>query len=531
VHENAPQRPHSLLISIPKGISHSGILLSKFVKEINRAIVLNKHRLISIGDSLSQGFSNGCIFETDLSFPGFLAEALGGCDFHLPNFLGQGGLPLNIEALIRGLDDELGKNVDFTNLSDAAWHVFQMSNRVKRYWAGRLTDLSDPNQHTPYHNQAIWGATAADMGLLTERKCFDFMQGHKATLSALGLFPDHAMYITARRVLNPSFGNTFKDANVFDNLKWFSDNGGIENLTIWTGANNAIGAITKLQVAYSEEQDSFKPPWERDCTVFRPEHFRTEITMVAEMISKLNIDRIFVGTIPYITIPPISRGIQLSGDYKGGYFDYYTHYWVWDLDFNPEVHPCITREQAIELDLVIDAYNSIIVEIAKEYDWHLVDLGRMVNSIAYRRKEANVPHIFPPGLELALKNNPSTSYLVDEYGNAKLNTNYLKADEHGQIVQGGIFSLDGLHPTSIGYGLVAAMFHHEMNKAGVVFENDLDWDYIVKRDTLITNPPRLISDLRLILRIISVGIIDSLATMGYKYLSDVRKELLKIYGS
>lgn len=490
---------------------------------------MNKHRLVSIGDSLTQGFSNGCIFETDLSYPGFLSRALGCHDFQLPNFLGQGGLPLNIEALIRGLDQELGKNVDFSNLSDAAWYVFQMSNRVKRYWEGRMGDISQASQTTPFHNQAIWGATAGDLGILTDQACQGFMQNHKATLSALGLYPDHAMYITARRVLNPSFKPAFRNANVFENIKWFSDHGGIENLTIWMGANNAVGAVTKLEINYSEEKDSFLPPWERSCTVFRPEHFKTEMRLAAELISKLNIDRVFVGTIPYITIPPISRGVQLSGEHSGGYFDYYTHYWIWDLDFDPSVHPCLTRDQAIELDLIVDAYNAIIKDIAAEFDWHVVDLGNMVNSIAYRRKVANVPHIFPPGLSRALQNNPKTSYLLDDQLNPRLNTNYVRADNEGKLIQGGIFSLDGLHPTCIGYGLVASMFYHEMVKAGVVFEDELDWDRIVDRDTLITNPPRLLSDLRLILRIISVGIIDSLATMGYKYLSSVRSELMKLY--
>ena len=40
---------------------------------------------------------------------------------------------------------------------------------------------------------------------------------------------------------------------------------------------------------------------------------------------------------------------------------------------------------------------------------------------------------------------------------------------NGQRTAGGLFSLDGVHPTTIAYGLVAQEFVRVMEEAGVVF--------------------------------------------------------------
>jgi hypothetical protein len=69
--------------------------------------------------------------------------------------------------------------------------------------------------------------------------------------------------------------------------------------------------------------------------------------------------------------------------------------------------------------------------------------------------------------------------------------------------QGGIFSLDGIHPTTIGYGIMAQELIKIMQLAGVQFYQDngqprkgeikIDFDRLIKLDTLISNPPRNVS--------------------------------------
>src|SRR5262245_36928546 len=60
------------------------------------------HRLVTLGDSITHGFQSGAIFNTDISYPAIVAWELGWYDhFRRPQYNGFGGLPLNIEYLIR----------------------------------------------------------------------------------------------------------------------------------------------------------------------------------------------------------------------------------------------------------------------------------------------------------------------------------------------------------------------------------------------------------------------------------------------
>lgn len=60
------------------------------------------HRLVAIGDSLTHGFQSGSVFHTDISYPAIIAYELGWLDkFSYPRYPGYGGLPVNMELLLR----------------------------------------------------------------------------------------------------------------------------------------------------------------------------------------------------------------------------------------------------------------------------------------------------------------------------------------------------------------------------------------------------------------------------------------------
>ena len=116
-----------------------------------------KHKLVVIGDSLSQGFNNGGIYRTDINFPSFIARCFEPAPrFDQPNFTAQAGIPINLEVLIRGLSEEFGSEIDWREYIPAANHTFRTLKRIKKYWEGGMKNLK-VNQLTPYHNQAIWG--------------------------------------------------------------------------------------------------------------------------------------------------------------------------------------------------------------------------------------------------------------------------------------------------------------------------------------------------------------------------------------
>src|SRR5262249_44991817 len=65
-----------------------------------------RHQLVTIGDSLTHGMSSGAVFHTGLSWPALAARSLG-ADLLVPTYGGPlDGLPLNLEKLLRDLQDK-----------------------------------------------------------------------------------------------------------------------------------------------------------------------------------------------------------------------------------------------------------------------------------------------------------------------------------------------------------------------------------------------------------------------------------------
>jgi len=477
-----------------------------------------------MGDSLAQGFKNGGIYRTDLSFPSILSRAMGE-DVHmeLPSFSAQAGIPINMEILIRGLEEKLGDEINLLNSVQAGHHVYSTLKRIKSYWEGQRISLKNEDQRSPYHNQAIWGFSISDTWLLNEKFCREYIRNNKTQYSVFSVLPDQAMYTTARLVLNPAFEKKYENHSQIENLFELSDDGGIENLIACIGHNNVVGAVTKLKIEFSEESDLNAPFNARKCTVFRPEHFEQELRTLYEKISKMNVKRVFVPTIPYVTIPPAIRGVNndLSAP-RDGYFDYYARFWIWDDDFNPEKHPYLTRDDAIKLDEIVDQYNHTIKLLADEFGFVVVPIARYVQAAARRRHMPDTISPFPDGFVKALKKNPKTEFMVNENGEPNITTDYLRINkETGKIEKGGIFSLDGLHPSTIGYGLIANIYKMSMEKHGVKFDREIDWDFIIENETLITDPPKLMHNLRLLLRFLAVGRQEKLMMFGKGLLQEL----------
>src|SRR4249919_451492 len=92
-----------------------------------------KHRLVTIGDSLTHGFMSAAIFRTDLSWPAIIAHELGlvldpapgaasGSEFRYPHYEppgGPGGLPFDLERVVRAFERRFGANLDFSEIVPA----------------------------------------------------------------------------------------------------------------------------------------------------------------------------------------------------------------------------------------------------------------------------------------------------------------------------------------------------------------------------------------------------------------------------
>jgi len=147
------------------------------------------------------------------------------------------------------------------------------------------------------------------------------------------------------------------------------------------------------------------------------------------------------------------------------YFPQYTRPWIRDEDFDPTSDPNLTEDDARAVDSAIDAYNRMIIDsvaAARQggLDWYLFDLGGFLDRLASRRYLSDpaarpdwwTHYPLPP--ELASLDPANTRFF---------------ASGPGGRTDGGLFSLDGIHRTTIGYGLIAHEVIAIMNRAQVEF--------------------------------------------------------------
>jgi hypothetical protein len=137
-------------------------------------------------------------------------------------------------------------------------------------------------------------------------------------------------------------------------------------------------------------------------------------------------------------------------------------------------------------------------------DWYLFETAGLLDRLAVRRyledptarpswwNEVGGQYPMPPELQ-ALSPVPDSRFFI--------------SNSTGQRVQGGLFSLDGIHPTTIGYGILAQEFIKVMELAGVKFYGPtgstslpkpvkLDFKRLIALDTLISKPPRTVASVR-----------------------------------
>jgi len=74
-----------------------------------------------------------------------------------------------------------------------------------------------------------------------------------------------------------------------------------------------------------------------------------------------------------------------------------------------------------------------------------------------------------------------------------LNIRFFEIEANGKLKNGGLIALDGVHPTTCGYAIVAHEFIQVM-KAQNPDIKDIDFDEIRRWDSLVSNPPFTLND-------------------------------------
>ena len=478
-----------------------------------------RHRLVTIGDSLTQGFQSGAIFNPKLSYPGIIAREMGWNQLRYPIYEGPGnGLPINLEHLVRQIENKLGETIDWWEFPSFLSLVRNYLDEVEDYWErGAGSIPPDPNGKIN-HNLAVYGWDLRNTLSGTAQTCQRVLDENPAKDDYLRQVVEYHNERAAIRVLNTARdirGNALTPLQAAAALSQVGtaetlDGDGIETLIILIGSNNALGSILTFNVKWTAEGYDDMAVNDR-YTVWRPIHFKAELDKLVTEVKKIRARHVIWGTVPHVTIAPFARGV--NKDTQGNkaqpgsrYFPFYTLPWISADDFDPKKHPKITGPEARAIDCAIDQYNDYITDVVRQgrsegKDWYLFETAALLDRLASRRyiedpdarpdwwDKVGGQYQLPPELQALSPVPDSRFYTSGPQGRTS----------------GGLFSLDGIHPTTIGYGIMAQEFIKVMQLAGVKFygsdgkterqgEVKVDFNRLIAEDTLISNPPKSLSN-------------------------------------
>jgi hypothetical protein len=478
-----------------------------------------RHRLVTIGDSLTQGFQSGAIFNTKLSYPGIIAREMGWNQFHYPTYEGPGnGLPLNLEHLARQIENKLGDTIDWWEFPSFLSLVRNYLDEVEDYWERGPGSIPPDPSGKINHNLAVYGWDLRNTLSRTAQTCQRILDENPAKDDYLRQVVEYHNERAAIEVLNTARdiqGNALTPLQAAAALSQVGttetlDGDGIETLIILIGSNNALGSILTFNVQWTAEGYDDMAINDR-YTVWRPIHFKAELDKLVTEVKKIRARHVIWGTVPHVTIAPFARGV--NKDTQGNkaqpgsrYFPYYTLPWISADDFDPKKHPKITGPEARAIDCAIDQYNDYITDVVRQgrtegRDWYVFETAGLLDRLASRRyiedpearpdwwDKVGGEYQLPPALQ-ALSPVPDSRFY--------------RSGPQGRT-SGGLFSLDGIHPTTIGYGIMAQELIKIMQLAGVKFygsdgkterlgEVKVDFNRLIAEDTLISNPPRSLSN-------------------------------------
>jgi hypothetical protein len=487
-------------------------------------------RLFTIGDSISQGFMSLAAARTELSFSTLIARCLGelpGVNYAVP-FWGAGGIPLNIERILRNLQRHYGSDIKGPlEWAAAVVSINQMLDEVEDYYERGPGNIALPQAGTTpwFPNVSVAGFTIADAWLVTPEWCHDRIASTESEVALFseardGFFalPNRRFERTAHAVLNPSRDPRFNEFSALEWLKFHverEDGDGVENVILWLGPNNALGTVVRLKVedtgkAADWQQIRTKVEERNKYNLWSEEHFGEEYEELLTRVNKILTAstatrkkcRVFVGTVPAVTIAPLAKGVGEPSEEddpfgvlpKARYYQYYT-YVLFDIDYARRSHR-LTRDEALMIDRRIAKYNETIKSLVQKFnsankevnagvEYVVVDIAKQLLQLAFRRNNGQPTYKLPEPLKKR----------AEAMRRPEPNTIYYHADRQSVMLQGGIFSLDGVHPSAIGQGLLAHEFIKCMREAGVDVPGDLDWSAIVASDSLFTNPIALMPEL------------------------------------
>lgn len=488
-------------------------------------------KLFTIGDSISQGFMSGAAARTDLAYSTIIANELGINNYNFPEWP-KDGLPFNLETIFRRLQKRLGEDISGIFEWPIAINIINYYlDEIEDYYERGEGSLGKSVGSKPFHNVSVRGFDLSNSWQVKPSTCREIISQSKSNGDNFFGMVNESFLRTAHKVLQSGSPKN-KDFSQLDWLNHHHQTEGVENVILWLGANNALGTVLDLKINQTSQDGtafkngieslSYKTRTDKKWNLWHPGDFRIEYDfMMDKVISMLennphNADyKVFIATIPLVTVCPLIKSVEKYGrneltvkewevdpnnpcpmnlsqlseprEHDLSYGKYYP-YFIFEDNFDITLNH-LNQQEVYHIDNFIRKYNRIIQEaVAKANErigkprFYLVDIATEFNKMALKRNNYNPIYEFP-------------EYFSNCF--PKIDTRYYGVTREGVKKAGGLFSLDGVHPTAIGQGLIAFEFLKVMKKAGTYKGNPdkLDWKKIFDSDDLYNKPIKLLGEI------------------------------------
>ncbi|WP_017443645.1 hypothetical protein [Gayadomonas joobiniege] len=471
--------------------------------------------LVTLGDSVSQGFMSGAAASTHLSYSSVIAKTIGiaDADYHYLPYPEQLKLKWDIELLLRALESRYGTDIRGLEWPFAINHCAQLFDKSESFYERGQGRPSQPvklpktwQNFDGFHNLAVEGMDVGDLYTVTPKSALaTIKQNKKSSQNNFFAVASEPFSRSAYRTLNPYANEAYDDYSAVGWLKHHASQKGVKNIILWAGANNALGTVLDLKIKFTDGDGAIltKTRKERlEKNLWHPYDFQLEYTQLLQSVvdalanNQYQDWHCYLGTVPLVTIAPIAKGVgeaRLIKDPAGSgktyrYFQYYT-YFAMSEKAALKTGKFLKFRDALFIDRCIIQFNRIVRQLAKNYNQSLgrdafiiVDTSQALTDMAWKRNSGEPSYPFPASFDFLYP---------------PVDTKYYHANTRGEIEKGGVFSLDGVHPSVIGQGLIAHEFLSVMQKqnGSQYAPKNIDWPSIFAADSLRTQPIKLMHEL------------------------------------
>ena len=475
-------------------------------------------RIFTIGDSISQGFRSGGTAFSEHAYSTYIAQALQETSYRRLQWPGI-KLKIDLEGMVKMLENKFGNDISALEWLPILGAISEFQDRSEDYYErgeGAMGRPAPNYAHDFTDNCAVEGMRVADAWEVTPRLCLKKVSADQdSAKDNFGIaMASSPFYRAAYKVLNPQSSDKYLDYSAIKWLKQIAATEGVENAIVFLGANNALGTIFKLQLEPGDltpgESKTFGSRTtagkeEDRYTLWHPLAFEHDYRLlVSKIIEAMQENKkadwkIYLGTVPLVTIAAMIEGFgeeRLVDDprvpagtaqKRFRYYQYYKYYGV-NESTALQTGKVMKFRDALFIDKVIINFNKSIEKIAREMNGQIgrkafvvVDISNVLADMAWKRNSGMPSYQYPEELRWLFP---------------PINTKFYDVNSNGDIVDGGIFSLDGIHPTVIGQGIIASEFLKSMIANGSApSEAALNWAAIIKDDKLRQEPLKIINSL------------------------------------